>query len=95
MLIETHQRQRSDDWIDIPVLLRGHPRVGHVFSFVVVEPVVLLVRVRPRVERHEQGRVRYVTDDAVDEVVVRKRLVPVIRVEHDVSNCLPIHEIIN
>ena len=51
--------------------------MGHVFSFVVVEPVVLLVRVRLRVERHEQGRVRYVTDDAVDDVVVGKRLVPV------------------
>jgi hypothetical protein len=38
--------------------------------------------------------VRYVTDDAVDDVVVRKRLVPVIRVKHDVSNCLPIHDMI-
>ena len=65
--------------------------MGHVFRFVVVEPVVLLVRVRPRVERHEQGRVRYVTDDAVDDVVVGKRLVPVRVTQNTMSVILIAH----
>ena len=63
----TVKRQRPDDGVHLGVLLCSHPRVRHVLYLVVMEPVVLLVRVRPRVEGHEQRRVREVADDAVDD----------------------------
>ena len=49
--------------------------MGHVPRLVVVEAVVLLVRVRRRPERHEEG-VREVADDGVDELGVAEAAVP-------------------
>mmetsp|Transcript_9202 Transcript_9202/g.40501 ORF Transcript_9202/g.40501 Transcript_9202/m.40501 type:complete len:275 (+) Transcript_9202:892-1716(+) len=76
------QRQRPHDGVHVRVLLFRHPRVRHVLSLVVVKPVVLLVRVRPRVEGHEQRRVREVADDAVDEGRFGEGAVPAV-VAHD------------